>query len=440
MSRASVVALLSVLALVVTTQARQQIILNGSFENTVPDEEDPNIILVADWGINFNASRSDDFAFEGDWSALGDKSVSSFCGFAQRTPIEVTGNTRLFMQALVYNPSSHPLTSNEAAGIKIEFRPPEGLVLPPPEENLIFDANAPVDTWELVTYSTVVPADVFIAEIVFLSFDNSDTNGAVYCDSVFAERGSAPGSNQLLNNSFEIGINANDGLTFWDEFGSATATSRKNNGEVPAHAGAFVCKMDGNTTGVIQPIDVAPGETLDIGGYFRQRSANPYADPDAFAGPKVQWEAGAIPPQVDIRAGNGNPQSGVNNIVEEGAPTDQWVTVFIDYTMPADAAAALTGTVINGFAPGGTPSKCYFDAVEFVLTNIFTGSDSDADSDQDIADIALLQQVFTGPGGPNVYGGLVFDHDEDDDVDWTDVGTNVLPNMTNPVVEVPEEG
>jgi hypothetical protein len=437
MSRASVVALLSVLALVVTTQARQQIILNGSFENTVPDEEDPNIILVDQWN-SFQGLHSMDFAFEGDWSALGDKDQGSFCGYAQRTPIEVTGDTRMYMQAFVYNPSAFALAGTEAAGIKIQFRPPEGLVLPPPEENLAFDANAPVDSWELVSYTTVVPADVFIAEIVFLSFDNSDTNGPVYCDDVSAELNS--GSNQLINDSFEIGINANDGMPFWDEFGSETATARKNNGEVPAKAGAFVCKMDGNTTGVIQPIPVAPGDSLYIEGFFRQRSANPYSDPNAFAGPKVQWDAGSIPPQVDIRAGNGNPASGVNNIIEPGAPTDQWVKVFIDYTMPSDAAAALSGTVINGFAPpAGQSSRVYFDAVEFVLTNIFTGSDSDADSDQDIADIALLQRVFTGPVGPNVYGGLVFDHDEDDDVDWDDIGANVFPNMTNPVVIVPEE-
>lgn len=429
-------ALLSGLVLAGTAQARQQIILNGSFEDLDPN--DPND--VAAWNIAFGGTRVDDFAFDSDWSGLTDKSVGSFTGFAQQTPIEVTGSTRLFMQAYVYNPSSNPLLSNEAAGIKIEFRPAEGFEPPADEENLAFDSNAPLDTWELVTLSTTVPDDIFTAEVVFLSFDNSDDNGFVYVDDVEAIKGSEPGVNQLINESFEFGISAPDGMPGWDEFGTGFSVSRKNNGEVPALDGTFVCRMGGNTTGVIQDVEVEPGESLDISGFFRQRSDEPYSDPngDAAAGPKVQWDFGGLPPQVDIREGNGNPQSGVSNIIEAGAPTDEWVKVFIDYTLPENAAAALTGTVINGFASAGSVSKVYFDAVEFVLTNVFIGSDSDADGDQDMVDIALLQRVFTGPGGPNVYGGLVFDHDEDDDVDFVDVDNEILPNQTGPAA-TPQE-
>ena len=432
-----VIALLGATVLLGTAQARQQIILNGSFEDSFPDANDPNIIHTDYWS-SFNGQRSTDFAIDGVWSGLTDKAVGDYTGFYQNTSISVLGDTRLYMKAKAYNPSAHPLMSNEAAGVKIEFDPPEGIEVAPPEENLIFDANAPMDLWELVTYSTIVPPDMNVAKIIFISFDESTTNGPVYVDNVGAYRGGTPTINRLLNNSFEIGINAPDGMTFWDEFGSGTAISRKNNGEVPAQAGGFVCKMSGDeTTGVVQQIDVLEGEALDVAGYFRQTSTTPYSDPNAAAGPKIEWDAGGVPPQVDIRAGNGNPASGTTNIIEMGAPTDQWVEVYIDYTLPSNAAAAIRATVINGFPSPGSTSKVYFDAVEFVLTNIFTGSDSDRDDDEDLADIAALQQAFTGAGGPNVYGGFVFDHNEDDDVDFSDVSTEILPNITGPVIVEP---
>jgi hypothetical protein len=73
----------------------------------------------------------------------------------------------------------------------------------------------------------------------------------------------------------------------------------------------------------------------------------------------------------------------------------------------------------------------YFDACEAVVLNRFNGSDNDADFDQDLHDFAGLQRTFTGPGGPMKWGGIVFDSDDDDDVDWIDYNW-FAPRLTGP--------
>jgi hypothetical protein len=166
-----------------------------------------------------------------------------------------------------------------------------------------------------------------------------------------------------------------------------------------------------------------------ISAWFLSLSTAPYQHPDARAGVKVEWSAGSVPVfSVDV-VPNANPQSGTTNIINSSTPTDQWTPVTIDYTMPPNNAAELRGTVINAFGPG--TCDVYFDAFEMVLTNVFDGSDADGDDDEDMQDIRHLQQVFRGSGGGRPFGGLVFDHDEDNDVDSSDLD-QVLPQMTGP--------
>jgi hypothetical protein len=77
-------------------------------------------------------------------------------------------------------------------------------------------------------------------------------------------------------------------------------------------------------------------------------------------------------------------------------------------------------------------AQVYFDAFEAVVLNKFDGADTDRDGDEDLHDFAWLQQAFTDPGGPMEYMGIVFDHDDDDDVDMANVNY-FLPRLTGPL-------
>jgi len=420
-------ALLAVLAS--TAFARQQVLKNGSYEAA-----DPNTLIPFDWTQFGGAGQSGVFSFDGLSSALASIQVNAFVGMFQ-DPVQVEENVRILMKAMAYIPSAAPITGAGAAGIKLEFFEPEGLEVPDPEENLAFEPNNPAyaeNTWIQVSYSTTVPEDIDIARIIMISFDTVTTNGPVYCDAAHAEFGSAPGVNQLLNPSFESGPGGLDGLDDWTEFADALSGARKNAFEVPAVDGTNVLKCLGLTCGLRQDLVVTPGDTLTISAWFRSNGANPYANPNARAGVKVEWIAGSVPsPNIDIRS-NDNPISGTTNTLTSASPTDVWQPVTIDYTMPPASAAKLRATIITGFGPATT--DVYFDAFEFVLANVFDGSDADGDNDEDMADIAALQQAFTGSGGGMVYGGLVFDHDEDEDVDSSD-SSFTLVRMTGPATE-----
>ncbi|MDX2197711.1 MAG: hypothetical protein SF069_01925 [Phycisphaerae bacterium] len=428
-------AIAATVAFVPATFARKQVLKNGSFEAATP-QLDPPIPVPNDWSQFGRAQQSMAQANDGLSSALVSVRDSGFVGMFQDT-VTVEENVRILMRALAYIPSDAPIVNPVRAGIKLEFFPPEGLVIPPPEENLAFNIDPvpfPEDTWVPVTYSTTVPPDIDTARIIVISFDNSLTNGPVYIDSAFAERSSATGVNQLVNPSFESGPGGANGIANWTEFADPASGARLNAFEVPAQNGTRVCRASGRTCGLRQDIPVVPGETLNISAFFRSRSTLTYASIDARAGVKVEWIAGAVPgPQIDI-APNANPISGTTNTLNASSPVNTWTPVTIDYTIPPNNAAKLRGTIINGFGPA--VCDVYFDSFEFVLTNVFDGSDADGDDDEDVIDIAGLQRAYRGAGGGRPFGGLVFDHDEDGDVDFTS-GQDapfVLSRITGPAL------
>jgi hypothetical protein len=418
------------LALCGTAAARQQVIINGSFELL-----DPNAVLLS-WSTFGGAVQDPAFSLDGDYSLFATVRENAYVGAYQDT-VSVGQNVRILMKAYGYVPSSAPLTPDIIAGIKLEFDPPEGLEVPPPEENLAFDANQPLDTWVPISLVTEVPPNVDTAKIVLISFENPEdpnfplTNGPLYADVAFAERSSAPGVNQLLNESFEQGNSQPNGLINWTEFAEPLSGTRRNSFEVPPVQGVAVAKFTGRTTGLFQVITVAPGETLTISCNFRSRSTAPYNNPLAVAGVKVEWASGSIPePDIDV-VPNGNPVSGTTNIINNQDPTNTWLPVTIDYTIPPQKAAKLRATAITAFGPAD--SDVYFDAFEMVLANVFDGSDVNNDDAQDMIDIATLQQVYTGPGAPLEYLGLVYDHNENSQLEMTDVNY-ILPRMTGPAV------
>ncbi|MFO0839189.1 MAG: hypothetical protein U1D55_11780 [Phycisphaerae bacterium] len=357
----------------------------------------------------------------------------TFCGI-YRDPADAVSGDRILMRGWIWNPSVNGLSAQAAAAIKLEFQTPGGGTLPPAEENLVFGNGATLDTWTLVTYTTTVPASpVSAAKVVMISNDTSATNGPVFVDHAFAERSSAPGVNQLLNADFTDGPGGPNGLTNWTEFRSTPCSARKAlvNFNYPSGNGNVLQISGTCIAGVYQSITVTPGETLTISAYFRSNSTQPYNDPTSNAGVKVEWSAGSVPAQIDIGA------AGQNNTVLSGAPTDTWIPVTIDYTMPPGSGARLRGTAIVGLY-NATSAEVYFDGLEMVIVNHFNGADVDNDNDEDMVDFAWLQRNFRGNGvtapnglGPPGFLGVVYDQDRDNDVDGAD-WDYFRPRMTAP--------
>lgn len=414
-------------------------LINGDFEDFAIAQYSP--YGIEHWNGFGRQYKSNDYALHGTWSArveAGNDTGSGFSGVYQDS-LDLIEGDHILVKGMAYNPAVGGLSGDARAGIKLEFRPPANLVIPPAEENLAMDPDeTQVDTWVPVTLSTVVPADINKARIVVLAFENTANNGPVYADNMSAIRGSEPGVNKLQNNSFESGFSTANGMApIWNEFRDAGAQARKNAFEVPAHAGTNVLKISGTgTAGVTQTIDVTPGETLNLSGYFRQRSTLPFntpgqTDPNefAYAGIKIEWVAGSVPTWVDIVVGQPNTLTAAN------APPGQWTPVTVDYTMAPGTAALARVTCINGNY-SSTGVVTYFDNYEAVVLNRFDGADFDADNDQDLADVAELQWRFTGnnPGLP--WGGIVFDQNDDqklDSADWSYFGQYI----TGPSLNVP---
>ena len=258
-----------------------------------------------------------------------------------------------------------------------------------------------------------MPEETATARCVIVSFDNTADNGPVYADSAFVELGSAPLVNQLSNGSFESGDSGPNGLVDWTEFADPNlSAARKNSFEVSADDGGFVLKMSGGATaGVFQDVLVTEGDTITITAKFKSSSGASYFDPNAVAGVKVEWlgVTGKPVPNIDI-APNDNPISGTTNIIDQSSTKDTWHPLIIDFTLATTEAANLRATVISGFGPGS--ADVYYDSFEMVLTNVFDGSDADADDDQDLWDMARAQRAFTGTDGGMVFRGIVFDQDE----------------------------
>ena len=122
-------------------------------------------------------------------------------------------------------------------GIKLEFA--ANGETPPAEENLPFDESANADEWTLVELSTVVPDEATIARIVCIYLADQSTTGEVHFDMATAERGGAPGVNQLSNPSFESGPGGANGIADWTEFSTpGTSEAQKSCFEVPVMTGS----------------------------------------------------------------------------------------------------------------------------------------------------------------------------------------------------------
>lgn len=284
--------------------------------------------------------------------------------------------------------------------------------MPPPEENLAFDETANPNEWTLVELATTVPPEATIARVVCIYTGNQETTGTVHFDWAGAERGSAPGTNQLLNASFELGPGGMNGLTDWTEFSSSVSEAQKSCFEVPAYDGICTARATGeDVAGLYQEITVTPEESLLISAYLYTPDYEQLTG-TGRAGIKIEWAVGGVPEDVDI--------GGADNTIDPGAPQDTWIPLTIDYTMPSGSSALtqFTNLIERGTAMTGT---VYMDSCEAVVLNRFDGSDVDGDDDQDNHDIAWFQRCYTGAGAGGLpFNGIVFDSDDDEDIDWTD--------------------
>jgi hypothetical protein len=456
MKRTILAAVALSLAVAATAVARQQVLRNGSFERATDVEG----VLIPNYWTSFTNSRQSPLqSQDGAFSAIASSNDGAFVGLYQDSPAaQALEFYRIVMKAQAYIPGYAVFGPQEVAGIKLEFFPPVGIEIPPPVENLAFAVGAPADTWVPVSVTTQVPDGIDIARCVVIMFDDAEDededgdppgdvpvlNGPIYVDGAFLEASSMPGVNLLSNPSFEVGSSAPNGMCFppangpsWCEFADFLTSARKNCLEsgMTYIDGNCALKMQGRTTaGVRQDVPVPPGDTITFSAFFRTNSAispPPWNDPEAVAGVKIEWVAGSVPsPQIDV-VPNANPVSGTTNIVNSASPRDQWIPVSIDYTMPDNTAASLRATLINAFGTGGINCDVFFDSYEVVFTNVFNGSDADGDNDEDLLDLAALQRTYTGAGGGMRFGGLVFDHDEDEDVDAPDA-TYTCERITGP--------
>ncbi len=382
-------------------------LLNGDFE-TAGAGAGQSTVGIDDWfGFN-DQEKSADVAEHGIASLkLGTR--EAYSGLYQNMQVLNEGD-HLYMIAYALNPSSDPLSGNSRVGIKLEFD--ANADVPPPEENLPFDETANPNEWTLVELATTVPPAATVARVVCIYTGNPETTGTVHFDGAVAERGSAPGVNQLLNVSFEQGPGGLNGLTDWTEFSSSVSEAQKSCFEVPAYDGICTARATGqDVAGLYQEITVTPEETLLISAYLYTPDYEQLTG-TGRAGIKVEWAVGGVPEDVDIGGGD--------NTIDPGAPQDTWIPLTIDYTMPSGSSALgqFTNLIERGTAMTGT---VYLDSCEAVVLNRFDGSDVDGDYDQDNHDIAWFQRGYTGAGAGGLpFNGIVFDSDDDEDIDWTD--------------------
>jgi hypothetical protein len=393
-------------------------LVNGDFE-TAGVGEGQSTMGIDDW-VGFNdQEKSEDVAEHGIASLkLGTR--EPYSGLYQNMRVLNDGD-HLYMIAYALNPSSDPLTGTSRVGIKLEFD--ANVDVPPPEENLAFDENANPNQWTLVELATTVPPEATVARIVCIYTGNQQTTGAVHFDWAVAERGSHPGANQLLNPSFELGPGGQNGLANWTEFSSSVSEAQKSCFDVPAYDGICTARATGqDVAGLYQEITVTPEESLYISAYLYTPDYEQLTG-TGRAGVKVEWAVGGVPEDVDI--------GGPNNTIDPGAPRDTWIPLTIDYTMPAGSSALtrFTNLIERGTAMTGT---VYMDSCEAVVLNRFDGSDVDGDDDEDNHDIAWFQRCYTGAGAGGLpFNGIVFDSDDDEDIDWTDWGF-FAPRITGP--------
>jgi hypothetical protein len=385
----------------VSVDSGPNVLLNGDFEQA-GNSPGQSTQGLDDWSGFNDQEKSDDFALDQEHSLkLGVREL--YNGLWQNMTTLVP-NEEIRLRAWVLNSPDDPLLESSQAGIKLEFDPTAEV--PPPEENLAFTINDPVDEWTQVVLETTVPAEVTIARIVVICNPDPNETGAVYFDDVHAGVTSAPGDNLLSNASFETGTGIPNG---WAGFGDA----HKSCFDV-FRTGICSVLIDGSEVGgVFQDVDVTPGQNLYLSAWVQTPNFAAIDGPLTTAGIKVEWAIGGVPQDIDIGQ--------QDNVIDDTAPTGVWIPLSIDYTMGADEAALARFTNLSAKGVSQTGSA-YFDACEAVVINRYDGSDVDGDDDEDLRDFAWLQRSFNGSGANDLlFNGLTFDHDDDIDVDLQDV-------------------
>jgi len=399
-------------------------IINGDFETAGVGEQSPT--GIDDWSGFNDQEKSSDFAFHGT-SSVRVGMDDPFSGlFQTRDDYPVQDGDRLLLRARVWHSSSEPLTANARAGIKLEFSATSGGGLPPPYENLAFDADSPTDAWTFVDLGTTgltVPANANKARIVLIFTPNAGSNGEVYFDAASASVNAGP--NLLLNPSFESGAVRPDNWSFFETAGESYAV--KSAFEVPGYPDVFggsSAKAGGdNFAGFFQEVNVTPGQTLNVNVQMYMR-LDTLLQGTSRAGIKIEWAGGSVPPPVDITT---DPSA---NTITAASPTDTWIPLEIDFTMPPGTEAYPRFVTLT--AAGAGAGAAYFDACELVVVNAFDGADADGDGDEDLADYYQFQRCFNGDGADDLgFNCSVFDDDEDFDVDLIDF-EYFLPRLTGP--------
>lgn len=388
-----------------TINGGPNLLTNGDFETAGISEQSP--FGIDDWSAFGYQEQSGDVSKDGVKSVLtaGYGLHNDWSGIYQAMATLSAGD-HIYTKGWAWIPSSDPLTGAAVAGLKLEFHA-NGQV-PPAVENLAFTPANDPNQWTLIPLTTTVPDGISIARIscIFVGSSNPPTTGSVYFDGAWAERGSQPGVNQLLNTSFESGGGGVNGIDNWNEFGTST---RKSCFVVPAYQGNCTARSTGTeVTGIYQEMSVTPGETVTAHVYAYTRGSDPLLA--GSAGIKVEWRFGGVPDNIDI-----GPAS---RTVTASSAHDTWLPLYIDYTMPAGSNAIVQYTCLYGTYSQPT-GRVYFDACEGVVLNKFNGSDADGDNDEDLLDFAQLQRAFNGSGGM-LWNGIVFDSDNNQHVDMAD--------------------
>lgn len=362
--------------------------VNGDFETAGPSPGQ-SAYGITDW-IGFNDQEKSNLAARTGSFSVQIGTREAYNGLFQNFGV-VNAGERLVLTCYVRNPSNDPLTGASRAGMKLEFDP--NFNVPPPQEELTFTAAAPEDLWTPVTLSTTVPNGVTGARIVLLYFGDSGTTGAAYVDSASAKRGSAPTVNQLTNPSFEDNTGGvPDNWTHFFSGGSSEMLGSCFNGF--EHSGDCAARGAGTAVaGLYQEIAVTQGESLEISAQFYSSSFEPFSGANSKAGVKVEWIIGGVPADIDI----GTPGNG--NTIGAGAPTNTWIPLTIDYTMPPNSSAIARFVLLTEKSTG-LSGKVYFDDCSALVYGRCDPCDVDCNGTVNPFDIQPFVNLLSGAGSP----------------------------------------
>ncbi len=398
-------------------------VVNGDFE-TAGNSPGQSSVGIDDWAGFNDQEKSGLQSLDGDFSLQLGTRVSYSGLYQTNTERPLTGGDQVLLLARAYVPSTDQPNAAWRAGIKLEFQ--ANGQAPPPEEVLGFTQASAQDTWVPVTLTTTVPPLATIARLVCIWVADGSSTGEAHFDTVFAERSSSPGVNQLQNAGFEAGFGGPNGIDNWTEFFGGGSQCQLSCFGIPARDGDCTARATGPAVaGIYQEIPCVAGETLTFTGWIRQPSSNPLTGAGTKAGVKIEWVLGSVPGQIDIGAPNTS-----SNTIGPGCALNSWIPLYIDFTMPpgTNASGRFVCIIEKGTSTSG---HVYLDNCEMLVLNAFNGADADGDGDEDMHDYAVLQRTFNGSGNAHNWPGTVFDFDGDGDNDINDFVT-FLSNFNGP--------